>query len=155
MPEASRHQHLHSVLLELQERDNRRRQELANYPRVLPERERSAPQHPIFDEFVAEGGGDAIMRLTNFTPREINTLWASVRSHVARSWNVGRGRRSKFTGKYVMFMLLVVLKNGGTWEMLSNIFHVKTPTFIKTITSFVRVVAPRLCDDWVSEKAEE
>ncbi|KAE9132401.1 hypothetical protein PF005_g6051 [Phytophthora fragariae] len=79
----------------------------------------------------------------------------SVRSHVTPYWNVGRGRRSKFTGKDVMFMVLVVLKNGGAWEMLSNIFHVKTATFIKTITNFVRVVAPRLYDEWVKEKARE
>ncbi|KAG2875071.1 hypothetical protein PC118_g24117 [Phytophthora cactorum] len=54
-----------------------------------------------------------------------------------------------------MFMVLVVLKNGGTWEMLSNIFHVKTATFIKTTTSFIRVIAPRIYDDWVNEKAQE
>ncbi|GMF45885.1 unnamed protein product [Phytophthora fragariaefolia] len=154
MHQASRRQHLQSILLELQERDNRR-QELASYPRIAQESERAAPQHPIFDGFVADGGADAIVRLTNFTPREINTLWASVRGHVARYWNVGRGRRSKFTGKDVMFMMLVVLKNGGTWEMLSIIFHVKTPTFIKTTTSFIRAVVPRLYDDWVSEKAQE
>lgn len=52
-------------------------------------------------------------------------------------------------------MLLVVLKNGGTWEMLSHIFHIKTPTFIKTVTGFLRAVVPKLFDDWVSEKADE
>ncbi|KAG3163046.1 hypothetical protein PI126_g5722 [Phytophthora idaei] len=52
-------------------------------------------------------------------------------------------------------MLLVVTKNGGTWEMLSSIFHVKTPTFIKAITGFIRAIAPRLYDGWVAEKAQE
>ncbi|KAG3098932.1 hypothetical protein PI124_g15264 [Phytophthora idaei] len=139
----------------LQERDNSRRQELEEYPRVAEESESTASQSPIYDGFVAEGGGDAILRLTNFTPRELNTLWMSVRAHVTRHWNVGRGRRSVYKGKDLLFMLLVVMKNGGTWEMLSSIFHVKTPTFIKTITGFIRAIAPRLYDDWVAETPRE
>ncbi|KAG2878496.1 hypothetical protein PC116_g21332 [Phytophthora cactorum] len=139
MPRPSRRQHLESVLLMLQERDNSRRQELEEYPRVAEESE----------------SGDAILRLTNFTPRELNTLWMSVRAHVTLHWNVGRGQHSVYKGKNVLFMLLVVMKNGGTWEMLSSIFHVKTPTFIKTITGFIRAIAPRLYDDWVAEKAQE
>ncbi|KAG4061916.1 hypothetical protein PC123_g3269 [Phytophthora cactorum] len=135
MPRPSRRQHLESVLLMLQERDNSRRQELEEYPRVAEESESTASQSPIYDGFVAEGGGDAILRLTSFTPRELNTLWMSVRAHVTLHWNVGRGQRSVYKGKDVLFMLLVVMKNGGTWEMLSSIFHVKTPTFIKTITA--------------------
>ncbi|KAG3120075.1 hypothetical protein PI124_g492 [Phytophthora idaei] len=155
MPRPSSRQHLESVLLMLHERDNSRRQELEEYPRVAEESESTASQSPIYDRFVAEGGGDAILRLTNFTPRELNTLWMSVRAHVTRHWNGGRGRRSVYKGKDVLFMLLVVMKNGGTWEMLSSIFHVKTPTFIKTVTGFNRAIAPRLYDDWVAEKAQE
>ena len=52
-------------------------------------------------------------------------------------------------------MLMVVLKNGGTWEFLDHIFKISTPTFIKTMTSYLRVVAPKLTDDWVDDKAEE
>ncbi|KAE9097892.1 hypothetical protein PF006_g23478 [Phytophthora fragariae] len=51
--------------------------------------------------------------------------------------------------------MLVMLKNSGAWEMLSNIFYVKTATFIKTITNFVPVVAPQLYVDWVKEKVQE
>ncbi|KAG2873862.1 hypothetical protein PC129_g22463 [Phytophthora cactorum] len=79
----------------------------------------------------------------------------SMRAHVTLHWNVGLGQRSVYKGKDVLFMLLDVMKNGGTWEMLSSIFHVKTPTFIKTITGFIRAIAPRLYDDWVAEKAQE
>ncbi|KAG2790291.1 hypothetical protein PC112_g24400, partial [Phytophthora cactorum] len=109
MPRVFHGQHLQSVLLMLNERDNSRRQELQEYTRVLEENESTTLQCPIYDSFVVDGGADAIVRLTNVTPRE----------------------------------------NGGTWEMLSNIFHVKTATFIKTTTSFIRVIAPRIYDDWV------
>lgn len=54
---------------------------------------------------------------------------------------MGRGKRSQFAAKDVFFMLLVVVKCGGTWEMLSNVFQIKTPTFIKTIVGFLEVVA--------------
>ncbi|KAG2987298.1 hypothetical protein PC121_g22100 [Phytophthora cactorum] len=155
MPRPSRRQHLESVLLMLQERDNSRRQELEEYPCMAEESESTASQSPIYDGFVEEGGGDAILRLTNITPRELNTLWMSVRAHVTRHWNVRRGRCSVYKGKDVLFMLLVMMKNGGTWEMLSSIFHAKTPTFIKTITGFIRAIAPSLYDDWVAEKTQE
>ncbi|KAE9041857.1 hypothetical protein PR003_g2378 [Phytophthora rubi] len=81
MPRISRRDHIQSVLLMLHERDNTRRQELDEYPRVLQEHETPAPQCPIYDGFVADGGADAIVRLT---PREVNTLWMSVRCHVSR-----------------------------------------------------------------------
>jgi hypothetical protein len=78
MPRSSPRDYLQSVLLMLHERDNTRRQELEEYPRVIDENESPASQCPIYDRFMADGGADAIVRLTNFTPRELNTLWTSV-----------------------------------------------------------------------------
>ncbi|KAG1688156.1 hypothetical protein DVH05_003938 [Phytophthora capsici] len=52
-------------------------------------------------------------------------------------------------------MLLAVLKHGGKRKMNAHVFHIKTPTFIKTITSFLKVLAPRIYDDWVLSKAED
>ncbi|KAG3114345.1 hypothetical protein PI125_g6526 [Phytophthora idaei] len=95
MPRPSPRQHLESVLLMLQERDNSRRQELEEYPRVAEESESTASQSPIYDGFVAEGGGDAILRLTNFTPRELNTLWMSVRAPVTRHWTLDAAPSTK------------------------------------------------------------
>ncbi|KAF1784634.1 Harbinger transposase-derived nuclease domain [Phytophthora cactorum] len=39
-------------------------------------------------------------------------------------------------------MLLVVMKCGGTWDMLARIFRIKTPTFITTITGSLRLLPP-------------
>ncbi|KAE9065649.1 hypothetical protein PF010_g28113 [Phytophthora fragariae] len=44
---------------------------------------------------------------------------------------------------------------GGTWAMLSQIFKVKTPTFIKTVTGFIEVVAPKLYEEWVASQADQ
>ncbi|GMF35603.1 unnamed protein product [Phytophthora fragariaefolia] len=155
MPRTFRRDHLQCVLVMLHERENARRQELDEYPRVPQEHETPAPQCPLYDSVVADGGADSIVRLTNFKRREVNTVWMSVRSHITRYWNVGRDRWFTFTGKDVMIMMLVVRNNGSVWETLSSIFHVKIATFIKTIIYFVLVVAPRLYDDWVKEKAQE
>jgi hypothetical protein len=57
--------------------------------------------------------------------------------------------------KTCFFMLLVVMKCGGTWEILSRIFQVKTSTFIKTILGFLAVVAPKLYDTWVASNTDE
>ncbi|KAG4036380.1 hypothetical protein PC123_g28050, partial [Phytophthora cactorum] len=70
MPRVSHGQHLPSVLLMLNERDNSRRQELQEYTRVLEKNESTTLQCPTYDSFVVDGGADAIVRLTNFTPRE-------------------------------------------------------------------------------------
>ncbi|OWZ05719.1 LOW QUALITY PROTEIN: hypothetical protein PHMEG_00022132 [Phytophthora megakarya] len=70
-------------------------------------------------------------------------LWFSVRSHIHRYWNIGHGWRSTFAAKDVLFMMLVVMNAGGTWDKLSRIFRIKTPTFIKTIMGFIEDVAPR------------
>ncbi|KAG6956648.1 hypothetical protein JG687_00010478 [Phytophthora cactorum] len=63
--------------------------------------------------------------------------------------------RSTFAAKDVFFMLLVVMKCGDTWDMLARIFRVKTPTFIKTITGFIEVVAPKLQEAWVASQLDD
>ena len=150
----SAYHHRESMLAMLENRELDRRSELGAFPRQLDQsdNEEADSPCPIFDTWFSEGGADAVRRLTNFTPREINLLWSTVRSHVTRYWNVGRGRRSQFTGKDVLFMLLAVMKHGGTWDMNAHVFQIKTPTFIKTITSFCHVVAPRIYNDWVRDK---
>ncbi|KAE8984922.1 hypothetical protein PF010_g21232 [Phytophthora fragariae] len=63
------------------------------------------------------------------------------------------GRRSTFTAKDVFFTTIAVKKYGGSWEMLSTIFIIKMPTFIKTITAFIEVVFPKIHEEWVPSQA--
>ncbi|ETI39709.1 hypothetical protein F441_14581 [Phytophthora nicotianae CJ01A1] len=132
--------HLQSMLEILEDREEARLEELNRYSdEVDVNNTEPTSTCTIFDGIYRDGGTEAV--LTNFSPSEINTLWFSVRGHVHRYWNVGRGRRSTFAAKDVFFMLLVV-------------FKVKTPTFIKAITGFIEVVTPKLYEEWVTSQLD-
>ncbi|KAG6952323.1 hypothetical protein JG687_00013076, partial [Phytophthora cactorum] len=153
---ASQMNHLRSTLAMLEDREESRREELDRYPVDVGDNDTDVTSTcPILDDIYRDGGADAVLRLTNISPRELNVLWFSLRNHVVRYWNVGRGRRSTFAAKDVFFMLLVVMKCGGTWGMLARIFRIKTPTFIKTITGFIKVVAPKLHEAWVASQLDD
>ncbi|KAL4159476.1 hypothetical protein PRNP1_000053 [Phytophthora ramorum] len=140
----------------LEDRENERQAELNQFYTDFNEAIiEIASSCPILEGIYRAGGAEAIVRLCNVSPREITTLWASVRSHVVRYWNVGRGKRSQFAGEDVFFMLLVVMKCGGTWEMLCNIFQVTTPSFIMTILGSLEVVTFKLYDTSVAGYADE
>lgn len=53
---------------------------------------------------------------------------------IVTHWNVGRGRKSTFKAKDVLFMALAVMKHGGHWEFLGRMFKIKGQTFEKMIT---------------------
>ncbi|KAG6943635.1 hypothetical protein JG687_00018334, partial [Phytophthora cactorum] len=81
------------------------------------------------------------------SPPESSTCSGSL--CVTMSFAIGTsvgGRRSTFAANDVFFMLLVVMKCGGTIE---------TPTFIKTITGFIEVVAPKLHEAWVASQLDD
>ncbi|KAG3107373.1 hypothetical protein PI124_g13314 [Phytophthora idaei] len=140
----------------LEDHEESRREELDRYPVDVGDNDTDVTSTcPILDGMYRDGGADVVLRLTNFSPRDPNVLWFSLRNHVVRCWNVGRGRRSTFAAKDVFFMLLVVMKYGGTWDMLARIFRIKTPTFIKTITGFIEIVAPKLHEAWVASQLDD
>lgn len=85
--------------------------------------------------------------MTNFSPHELNQLWDRLSAHVQTRWNVGRGKKCRFSGKDVFFMLLVVLKNWGTWDLNAYIFRLKAPSFENMIVGFLRVVGPKFYED--------
>ncbi|KAG7392067.1 hypothetical protein PHYPSEUDO_002291 [Phytophthora pseudosyringae] len=82
-----------AVLVELQERRNEREQDLNQYSNApLHEVENEDTDTPIMDPFRDLGGPDAIKDMTNFSLREFNELWLTVRDPVRMNYNVGRGR---------------------------------------------------------------
>lgn len=94
----------------LEERETEVQAELDSYSTEFAEDDADiASSCPILEGIYSKGGAVAIVRLSNFSPREITTLWMSVRSHMTRYWNVGGGNRSQFAAKDVFFMLLVVM----------------------------------------------
>lgn len=125
----SHQNHLQGVLLSLEEREVSTRTVLNQFPRTLDDDDSSVDSPcPIFELTYNDDSSEEVRRLTNFSVREIGMLWMSVRAHVVRYWNVGRGRWSQFSVKDVLIMMLTVLKVGGTWNSLARIFMLGTPS---------------------------
>jgi hypothetical protein len=88
----------------LEDRDAEREHELSQFSACNIESDQIVSSAcPVLDGMYRDGGAEAIVRLTNFSPRGLNVLWMSVRGHVLRYWNVGRGKRSSFAAKDVFF----------------------------------------------------
>ncbi|KAE8891200.1 hypothetical protein PF003_g24632 [Phytophthora fragariae] len=82
------------------------------------------------------------MQSTNFSEEEINMLWRVVEEHVVLRWNVGRGKKCKYGGKDVMFMMLTALKHCGKWDVVASVFKINPPTFQKMIMKFTEMISP-------------
>ena len=108
-----------------------------------------APTSPVFDKFYNAGGSEAITQMTNFDVNEFGELWLLLQDHVSKSWNVGRGRRSQFSGKDVLLFTLTALKNGGQWDYLGRLFGISGPTFKRTAMKFIDVVNEELYETLV------
>ena len=70
----------------------------------------------IMDVFMETRVEEAVLKMTNFSRREFDRIWGSVEDHITTNWNTGRGRKTAFEGKDVLFMLLNSLKNAGMWD---------------------------------------
>ena len=70
------------------------------------------------------------------------------------NWNIGRGRKSAFSGDDVLFMLLSTLKHGVPWDFLGKMFKIKGPSFERTIVNFLRVIFGSLFDENVLWRSE-
>ena len=60
-----------------------------------------ASRTPAFDKFYSTGGPEAIIQMTEFDVNGFGKPWLLVPDHVSTSWNVGRGRKSRSSGKDV------------------------------------------------------
>nr|CCA21297.1 AlNc14C118G6582 [Albugo laibachii Nc14] len=109
----------------------------------------------VYDRFFNHGSTDDARTMTNISPREINTLWTNLLDHMTNHWNVGRDKRSQFAAKDVFFMMLLVLKNGGMWDMAARVFNVPPPTLIQTVTKFHHVATPKQYDEHVAARAHD
>ncbi|KAE9033676.1 hypothetical protein PR003_g11027 [Phytophthora rubi] len=147
--------HVEGVLAQMNESQITREQELSRFPTTrLHEGDTELTATPFFDEFRDVGGSAAIKETTNFTLREFNELWLSVRDYVVVNYNVGRGKRSEVSGNDAFFMTHVTLKAGGTWEGLCKVFNIASATFTDTVTKFIRLLSPKLYADQVQAQAD-
>lgn len=150
-------QHAASALRHLAEESARRQQELREVPKNAlraESDEEKGSESPYLDAFIERGGSAAVLEMTNFSAAEFQTLWSSVSEHILTTYNVGRGRKSPIGGKDTLFMVLTVLKNGGHWDILAKLFHMKGPTFERHILNFINIIHDVLYSIYV-EKLEE
>ena len=74
----------------------------------------------ILDSFVTHGGDIAVLQMTNFTLAEYRGVYDRLRSFIVQNHNVGRGRRSNYHAKDVLFMALCVCKSRDDVGFCSN-----------------------------------
>lgn len=73
---------------------------------------------------------------------------------VSSNWCVRRGRRSSYKPMDVLFMALVTLKHGGTWDSLGKMFEIKGPTFKRLITRFIDHLSDHFYELFVEQLGE-
>lgn len=88
-------------------------------------------------------GSATVLELTNFSDSEFHDIWMSAEKFINSNYNVGRGCKSKHSGKFVLLMKFFVLKDGGNWYILATMFCLKGPSFELMIMRFINIISPQ------------
>ena len=104
---------------------------------------------------MADGGEIAVLQLTNFTLTEYRGLYGRLRPFLVQNYNVGRRKRSKYNAKDVFFIELTVCKTGTMWDFAAKIFNMKSTSFERLVTNFIRMVTPLAYATYVERAAEK
>ena len=140
-----------TVLGRLAETDADNRREINNYdskPSCSDSDEEIVSQSPVFDKFHNEVGSSGILSMTNFSPNVFEEIWNDIDDAIKKKF-----RGSRVTGaampKDRFFMLLIVIKHGGSWEFLAQMFNCNISTFERMILRFCSILSPALYDKCV------
>ena len=106
---------------------------------------------PVFDSFFAMNGNSSITKMTNLTSAGFANLWTELRECIESKWNHGRGKRSTFSGKDALFMLLTVLKHGSLRDFLALMFKLGSGTFERTMINMLNTVCDYAYDRYVTK----
>lgn len=49
----------------------------------------------------------------------------------------------------MIFMVISVLKDGGNWDFIGNMFNIKGPSFKRIITKFILLISDYVYANWV------
>ena len=109
---------------------------------------------PILDTFYNSGGSASILQMINFDVKQFQSMWTNFADFITSKYNVGRGRKSPFSGKDVLFMLFTVLKHGGNCHLLRRIFRIKGPTFERLLMNFIRLTSEEFYRQFVFQTGE-
>ncbi|KAF0726311.1 hypothetical protein Ae201684P_001162 [Aphanomyces euteiches] len=142
------------AILDLHERRQAKRRRYSSLP--PQDDDINVDSHsPILDEFVRTRSISIVADLKNFSLAEFGILWSEIRQYIQRHWNVGPGCKNKTTPKDMLFMALTFLMHGGSWDVIAALFKLKSSTFSKSITGFIRTIHPHLMQGFVTAVAEK
>lgn len=83
------------------------------------------------------GGGEGIVEMINFSPKQFESLWSDLEELFMRTHNVGRGQRTKVTFKDALLIMLTVMKHGGLWQVQAKLFAMKAPKMGLLVANFL------------------
>ncbi|ETW04038.1 hypothetical protein H310_04424 [Aphanomyces invadans] len=128
---------VNDTVMRLIERQQVRQADLERYPDIVHEDDAVVDSPtPIFDLFLSHGP-DTILLMTNFTTAEFNSIWYNLQDHD------------------VLFMVLTVLKHGGTWDYMGRRFGLKGPTFQRLVIRYLAIIDPMLYETYVVKAANK
>ena len=104
---------------------------------------------PILDTFVAIDGEQAMIKMTNFSRQEFDRIYTKTSNCVTNSWNTGRGRKTSYRAKDVLFMTLSTLKTGGHWDYMASMFRITGSVFQRLIKKFFFLISEELYEGMV------
>lgn len=90
--------------------------------------------------FYDQEGTDSIKSITSFTPEEFTAVWLLTVRHVVRRWSTGQEKKSRASGRDVLFMLPTVLRHGQQWNFTAGLFGVNGSTLKMLIVGLVNAV---------------
>lgn len=104
---------------------------------------------PILDSFYHAGRSEGILTMINFNIREFNQFYEVVRTTMHDAFVRGRGRKTPYKPKDILFMTLTVLKHGGTWDHSARIFKIATTCFERLVTKAIISISGPVYDKLV------
>lgn len=106
---------------------------------------------PIYDGFVGNQSDpdDCLKKLTNFTEEQFGILVDLVSETMSHTIYSGRGKKCQDSPRDLLFMLLVVLKQGGEWSFMATLFKKRVSTFEKLMSRLILSIVDILKDRFI------
>lgn len=134
-----------------------REEELTDYPTEAihsdSDEETDSPS-PILDSFYHAGRSDGILTMINLNIRAFNQFWEAVRQEMENAFVRGRGRKTPYKAKDILFMTLTVLKHGGHWDHTARIFKIHTTCFERLVTKAIKAISGPVYEKLVIAEVE-
>lgn len=124
-------------------------------PQLDDSDEESDSDSPYMDQIMRSAGSEGILKMCNFSITEFQSIWNNLNEYLSTTYNVGRGKKCPTTAKDMLFMTLTVLKTGGKWDTIGQIFNIKGPTFERQITKFVDLLVDYMYLHYVEKIREK